>query len=122
MPSDKVSLGRSGSRLLPVRDAGSPTLRCVAKCAPRLAPRLLAALERFDDGKIPIAELRRLLGAEAERLGLPRPSYERVRVLTHELRAHRAESTTADVLWDVTWRVRPPDAINKHIAGTLEPK
>ena len=92
------------------------------KCAPRLSPRLLAALERYDDGKLPVAELRRLVGAEAERLGLPRPSYERVRVLTHELRARRAEPTTEEVLWDVTWRVRPPDAISKHIAGTLPSK
>jgi hypothetical protein len=88
-------------------------------CAPRLSPRLVAALERFDDGKMAIAELRRIVGAEAQRLGLPRPSYERVRVLAHELRARRAEPTTADVLWDVTARVRPPDAILKHIAGTL---
>jgi hypothetical protein len=94
----------------------------VPKCAPRLSPRLLAALERFDDGKLPIAELRRLVGAEAERLGLARPSYERVRVLTHDLRARRAEPTTADVLWDVAWRVRPPEAIADHIAGTLDAK
>jgi DNA-directed RNA polymerase subunit K/omega len=94
----------------------------VATSAPRLAPELVAALERFDDGKLPIAELRRLVGAEAERLGVPRPSYERVRVLAHEARARRADPTTAQVLWDVASRVRPPDAINKHIAGTLDPK
>ncbi len=94
----------------------------MADCAPRLSPRLLAALERFDDGKMAIAELRRRVGAEAQRLGLSRPSYERVRVLAHELRARRAEPTTADVLWDVTTRVRPPDAIGKHIAGTLDAK
>lgn len=94
----------------------------VADCSPRLSPRLLDALERFDDGKMPLAELRRLVGAEAQRLGLPRPSYERVRTLAHDLRARRAEPTTAEVLWDVTTRVRPPDAITKHIAGTLPPK
>jgi hypothetical protein len=91
-------------------------------CAPRLSPRLLAAIDRFDDGSMAIAELRRLVGAEAQRLGLPRPSYERVRVLAHELRARRAEPTTADVLWDVTTRVRAPDAILKHMAGTLDAK
>jgi hypothetical protein len=91
-------------------------------CAPRLSPSLLAAIDRFDDGRMAIAELRRRVGAEAQRLGMPRPSYERVRVLAHELRARRAEPTTADVLWDVTTRVRPPDAILKHIAGTLPSK
>jgi hypothetical protein len=69
-----------------------------------------------------IAELRRLVGAEADRLGVPRPSYERVRVLAHELRARRAEPTTAEVLWDVATRVRPADAVSKHIAGTLPTK
>jgi len=91
-------------------------------CAPRLSPRLLAAIERLDDGKMAIAELRRLVGAEAQRLGLPCPSYERVRVLADELRTRRAEPTTAEVLWDVTTRVRPPDAILKHMAGTLPAK
>jgi hypothetical protein len=94
----------------------------VPDCAPRLSPRLVAALEHLDDGTMPIAELRRLIGAEAQRLGLPRPSYERVRLLVHELRARRAEPTTAEVLWDVTTRVRAPDAVLKHIAGTLPPK
>jgi hypothetical protein len=91
-------------------------------CAPRLSPRLLAAIDLYDDGSMAIAELRRLVGAEAQRLGLPRPSYERVRMLAHELRARRAEPTTTDVLWDVTTRVRPPDAILKHSAGTLPAK
>jgi len=91
-------------------------------CSPRLSPRLLAALERFDDDKMPFAELHRLVGAEAQRLDLARPSYERVRTLAHELRARRAEPTTAEVLWDVTTRVRAPDALLEHIAGTLPPK
>ena len=86
--------------------------------APRLSPRLLAALERLDDGAMPIAELRRRLGAEADRLGEPRPSYERVRTLAHELRALRSGPTLGGVLWDVTWRVRSPDAVLKHLAGT----
>jgi len=94
----------------------------VPECSPRLSPRLVAALDRLDDGKMPLAELRRLVGAEAQRLGLPRPSYERVRVLAHELRARRAEPTTAEVLWDVTTRVRAPEAILEHVAGTLEAK
>jgi len=92
--------------------------RCVPDSAPRLSPRLLAALERIDDGNLPIAELRRRVGAEAERLGLARPSYERVRILAHEHRARLAATTTSDVLLDVAMRVRPPEAILDHLAGT----
>jgi len=68
---------------------------------------------------MPLAELRRLVGAEAERLGLSRPSYERVRVLAHEARARRAVPSTTEVLLDVAWRARRPEAVPEHIAGTL---
>jgi hypothetical protein len=94
----------------------------VPDSAPRLSPRLLAALERIDDGKLPIAELRRRVGTEAERLGLARPSYERVRILAHEHRARRARPTTTDALLDVAMRVRPPEAILDHLAGTDQAK
>ena len=90
--------------------------------APRLSPRLLAALERIDDGKLPIAELRRRVGTEAERLGLARPSYERVRILAHEHRGRRARPTTTDVLTDIAMRVRPPETILDHLAGTDQAK
>jgi hypothetical protein len=85
--------------------------------APRISPRLLRALDRLDDRRIPIAEVNRRLGAEAERLGLPRPSYQRVRVLVHRLRWLRRGSTTASVLWEVTLRARPPSALADHFTG-----
>jgi hypothetical protein len=76
----------------------------------------------MDDGRLPIAELRRRVGTEAERLGLARPSYERVRILAHENRARRGRATTTDVLLDVAMRVRPPEAILDHLAGTDQAK
>ncbi len=51
--------------------------------APRIRPALLRALTRLDDSSIPIAEVSRRVGAEADALGLTRPSYERVRELVH---------------------------------------
>jgi hypothetical protein len=89
----------------------------VVPSAPRISPRLRAALERIDDGELPIAEIRRRVGAEADRLGLPRPSYERVRELVHESRRLRAQITTGEVLLDVAFRVRPPDALVDQISG-----
>jgi hypothetical protein len=94
----------------------------VPRFAPRLSPRLVAAIERLDDGKISYAELRRLVGAEADRLDLPRPSYERVRTLAQDLRTKRAEITTGEVLVDVALRLRTPEAVTQQIAGTLPPK
>jgi hypothetical protein len=55
--------------------------------------------------RVPFAELTRRVGGEADRLGLPRPSYEQVRVLAHEaieLRERRRELATrlADAAFD----------------------
>jgi len=58
--------------------------------AARIAPSLLESIVGLDDERTPIAELCRRIGAEAERRGLTRPSYERVRELVHEIRRLRA--------------------------------
>ena len=92
--------------------------------APRISRRLLAAVERLDDGKMPAAELNRLLGAEAERLRLPRPSYQRVRVLMLESRRRKRlrGPTTGEVLVDVAFRARSIDAVLDHLSGVGVPK
>ena len=83
--------------------------------APRISPRLLAALERLDDETVPIAEVSRRLGREAQRLGLPRPSYQRVRVLVHELRAERTpEPGVGGLLLEVAVRARPVRDVYLH--------
>jgi hypothetical protein len=67
---------------------------------------------------LPIAEVCRRVGAEADRLGLTRPSYERIRVLVHETRrVRRLGPSTASVLFDVWMRTRPPDALLDHLWG-----
>ena len=104
-----------------MRDVCAFTLTVVVDSAPRLSPRLLDAIVRIDDRKLPIAEIRRRLGAEADRLGLPRPSYERVRELVHESRRLRARLSTQDVLLDITTRTRPPGALLEHISGVGVP-
>jgi hypothetical protein len=91
----------------------------IVPLAPRISPRLLVALERLDDETVPIAEISRRVGAEAERLGLHRPSYQRVRVLVHELRASRRRRgpSTARVLLEISTRARPPEALLDHVSG-----
>jgi hypothetical protein len=93
--------------------------------APRIAPVLLEALVDLDDRDLPIAEINRRLGEHAESLGLRRPSYQRVRELVHELRAWRPPRrgpTTRQVLLDVLFRTRPPDALLDHISGVGVPR
>ena len=84
----------------------------MTRSAPRLSPRLVEQIDRLDDGRMPLAELWRRVGAAADDLGLPRPSYERVRGLAQAARRRAArEHRLADILVDVAFRSRPPEAV-----------
>jgi hypothetical protein len=85
--------------------------------APRIRRELLEAVVHFDERSHPIAETCRRVGAEAERLGLTRPSYQRVREIVHESRRIRRGPSTASVLADVAFRVRPPEAVLDQLSG-----
>jgi len=91
----------------------------VAVSAPRLDTRLVAAIERFDDPRRPIAETNRQIGLVAETIGLPRPSYEQVRKIVHAQRAgRRGGSEIGPVLLDIAFRAAPPEALLDVRAGT----
>jgi hypothetical protein len=81
------------------------------RAAPRIDARLLGALARIDKPGRPIADVHRQLGSAAERLGLPQPSYEQVRVLVHALRARRRGPGVGELLLDIAVQKRPPEAI-----------
>src|SRR5262245_38013117 len=100
-----------------------PPLPRTLSFAPRISPRLLTALVRLDDRSHPIAEICRRLGAEADRLKLTRPSYQRIRVLLHQARRVRSHRpTTTQVLVDVAFRLRPPEAMLDHLSGVGVPR
>jgi hypothetical protein len=94
----------------------------VTDAAPRVPQRLWEALARIDDGTMPIAEVRRRLGAVADAHGLARPSYQTVRRLVHQTRRWKARPTTAEVLVDVALRARPVDAFLDHLVDDLPPR
>ncbi len=75
--------------------------------APRLEPRLLDEIERLAERRLPIAELNRRVGAVAARMGLFRPSYERVRSLVHVARRLRGRGRTS-FSTAVVFRTRGP--------------
>src|SRR5688500_9187393 len=52
--------------------------------APRVDPRLRTEARRLARRSVRAADACRLLGARAERLGVPRPSYQTVRVLLRD--------------------------------------
>jgi hypothetical protein len=67
----------------------------VTSSAPRIPQRLLDVIDRHaKDDTVPLAEIGRRVGAEAEVLGITRPSYERVRELVHEARSIRSRPRT----------------------------
>jgi hypothetical protein len=90
----------------------------VARCAPRLDSRLVAATARIDKSTTSIAETYRRVAALAERLGLPRPSYESIRRVAHEIRARKRNPGIGEVLLDIDLRRRPPQAIVSALTGT----
>jgi hypothetical protein len=54
--------------------------------APRLDRRLLTLIARVDERQLPIAETNRRAREICAELGIPRPSYERVRQHVHDVR------------------------------------
>ena len=87
--------------------------------APRIDPRLVAAIERLDDVTVRIAETNRRLGEFADALGLPRPSYEQVRTIVHEFRRLGPRPGPGQVLLDIAFRVRSPTTFGDYLTGTL---
>ncbi len=94
----------------------------MASAAPRIDSRLVAAIAHLDDLSCPIAETNRRIGALAERLGLARPSYEQIRLLVQAHRRGRLKLTAGQVLLDVAFRSRSPEALLDYAAGIPLPK
>jgi hypothetical protein len=74
--------------------------------APRIPQPLLEALARLDDRSVSIAETNRRLGEKADRLGITRPSYERVRELIHRFRLKPRTPSIVSVGWRVAGRAQ----------------
>jgi hypothetical protein len=85
--------------------------------APRIPPRLLDEIERQSRRRLPIAEINRRVGRAAWQMSLPRPSYERVRVLVHVARRLRRlnPQSVATLAYEVAFRVRPPLALVERL-------
>lgn len=85
--------------------------------APRIDPRLVAALEFLDDARLPIAEVNRRIGEVALRYGMTKPSYEQIRVHVHTMRRIGSAPTTGQILLDIMFRARAPEELVDHLSG-----
>jgi hypothetical protein len=80
-------------------------------------------IERLASEAIPIAEINRRVGAEAEKLGTTRPSYERIRELVHEARWLKADHpSAARTMLDVATRTRSHHAYVELAARGPRPR
>ena len=84
--------------------------------APRIPPRLLDAVAAHDDGSRPIAEIIRRVGDEADRLGITRPSYERIRQLVHENRARPCGPSDLRLGLEATALLRSKESVAYELA------
>ena len=85
--------------------------------APRIPQRLLDEIERQARRRGPIAEINRRVGVAAWRMGLPRPSYEQVRVLVHLARRlrRRKPSGVATAQLKFAYRELPPELVLRSL-------
>jgi hypothetical protein len=91
----------------------------MSRSAPRISRRLLREIEHAAHGGGSIAEICRSIGIAADQLGVPRPSYEQIRIHVHAARRwRRAHPSAAEVALDVAFRVKPVTAVLDHLAGT----
>jgi hypothetical protein len=76
--------------------------------------RLLDEVDDLSAQSVPIAEINRRIGAKAQRLGVTKPSYERVRQLVHEARdLRRGHVSALEIFIDVATRTQSPRAYEK---------
>jgi hypothetical protein len=90
----------------------------VTPSGPIIDSRLVAALERLDDTRWPIAETHRRLAAVARELQLVRPSYEQVRTLVHRARRRGRYPSAGDVLLDIMFQTQQPAVFGDWLVGT----
>lgn len=80
--------------------------------ASRLDGPLVKALVRLDDRSVPIAETYRRSREVAANMGVPRPSYECVRVLVHDARRQQDRRRVArNTLIEVALYTKPVEAL-----------
>jgi hypothetical protein len=77
--------------------------------APRTDVRVARFVRRFERRTSVIADVVRATGAYCEAIGVPRPSYEQIRLLSHATRYRRERRRAAlQLLAEVDLRARPP--------------
>jgi hypothetical protein len=93
----------------------------VYAAGPRVESRFLDEIVRLDDRSVPIAETYRRVRDLAEQMGIPRPSYERVRQHLRAARNRHDElRRTRDLVLELAYNTRSADAVMRDLLKLLE--
>jgi hypothetical protein len=88
---------------------------------PRVEERFLEHVVRLDDRSVPMAETYRQIRALAAQMGIPRPSYERVRQHLRSTRLREHERTRARTLaLELAYNTRRADLVVADLLALLE--
>lgn len=86
--------------------------RAVYAAGPRVERRFLDGAVQLDDRSVPIAETYRRVRDLAEQMGIPRPSYERLRVHLRATRRREEDRTrTRELVFQLAYNTRPADVV-----------
>jgi hypothetical protein len=93
----------------------------VYAAGPRLEQRFLERVVQLDDDRLPMAETYRRIRGLAEEMGVPRPSYERVRLQLKAARRSRQDRAQArELVLELAFDSRPADVVIGDLLGLLE--
>jgi len=93
----------------------------VYAAGPRLDRRFLDAVTQLDDRSVPIAETYRRIRDLATQMGVPRPSYERVRLHLRATRMSNNERRRArDLVFELAYNTRAADDVFQDLLELLE--
>jgi len=84
----------------------------------RFTPELVRLAERLARENLSAADIHRALGERAGELGLPSPGYERTRQLVYGVRLAPVVPGWGEVVTDVAFRLRVPEALLDNAVGT----
>jgi hypothetical protein len=93
----------------------------VYAAGPRVESRFLDGVVRLDDRSVPIAETYRRVRDLAAQMGIPRPSYERVRQHLRASRNRQNERRKArDLVLELAYNTRSADAVMRDLLELLD--
>jgi uncharacterized protein (DUF2384 family) len=93
----------------------------VYAAGPRVERRFLERVAKIDDRSLPMAETYRRIRALADEMGIPRPSYERVRRHLRETRlSHDERKRVRRLIFELAYNTRRAEYVMQDLLELVE--